>query len=113
MGSFLRLEAGRLDQCPSASIHSVLPFEGERQIADYPRRNVRPWARVSKEGVSREMCSRRRGVSVAPELGALVVGMLPWRAREPEMLQDDDQDMVILSGRSASDLLHAPVNVGV
>ena len=54
-----------------------------------------------KEGVSRETCSERRGVSVAPDLGVLVVGMLPWRVREPEMLQDDDQDMVILLCPSA------------
>jgi hypothetical protein len=33
-------------------------------------------------------------VSVPPDLGVLVVGMLPWRAGEPEMLQDDHEDLI-------------------
>jgi hypothetical protein len=54
-----------------------------------------------KEGVSRETCSQRRGVSVPPDLGVLVVGMLPWRAGEPEMLQDDHEDLIVSPGSSA------------
>jgi hypothetical protein len=29
------------------------------------------------------------------------VGMLPWRAGEPEMLQDDHEDLIVIPGSSA------------
>jgi hypothetical protein len=40
-------------------------------------------------------------VSVPPDLGFLVVGLLPWQTGEPEMLQDDHEDLIVIPGSSA------------